>query len=196
MLRQTLQNYEQLQAHKKSLGYNDVDQHSGRVDARPHTHKVVSDELFCCLADKCAGVQKVYSEYDRRRAQRPYQHEDYCLEAPCRYRRDKFSPLSDCCTACGLILAENLRRNGSALCVGCSAAKEQCAPQVPCQDRFRRNVISTVGTWRNAYYRLDETHKRLTGGAARDLIAYNTLAQWKYEFDQGYPSTACANDCL
>lgn len=197
MLRQTLQRYEERQERRKRWDEPDIDVRTEQHDSRPHAHRVVSDELLCCLADKCAAVHKVYSDYDRRRAARPYQQEDYCLEAKCRYRHDMHAPLSDCVSCAALSAAHNERVAGAILCAGCTAATaEQCPPQVPCHNRFRRNVISTAGTWIDGYVKQQERHRRLTYGSERDLIAYNTLAQWKHEIDQGYPSTACANDCI
>jgi len=172
------------------------------TDARPHANRIVSKELFCCLANKCAGVQKVYGDLDRRRAARPKQHEDYCMERACRYGRDQHSAVSAC--ASHDLLSGNSTMQGQhvsctncsdTVCTGCTAAVQPCPPQVPAHNRFRRNVISSKGKWIDGYKQQQERHHLLVDGAARDLIIYRTLAQWKNEIDQGYPSTGCSNDC-
>lgn len=154
------------------------------VFKRPNS--VVSDSLLCCLADKCAGTRKVYSDYDLRRAQRPYQTEDYCLESSCRFRHDKFSAPNKC-RSCNLVLdgfGESVCVNRERICLGCAAAVEPCPPQVPCQDRFRRNVISSAGKWIDGYVKQQERHHLLVYGAAHDLVTYKTLATWKHVIDQ------------
>lgn len=175
MLRQSL-----AQCEKKQQAHFDDAQlaDTGNVGA---STAVASEKLLCCLADRCAGVRKVYGDYDVRRAQRPYQTEDYCLEAPCRFRRDRFAAPSMC----------DSRRDSEAdagvaesVCTGCAAAVEPCPPQVPCADRFRRNVISSAGTWIDGYVRQQERHRLLVHGSTRDLVAYKTLALWKQEIDK------------
>lgn len=174
MLRSTLENFEQRKQRENAI-----------FDARPHTSHVISDKLLCCLADKCAGTRKVYGDFDLRRAQRPYQTEDYCLNAPCRFRRDEFATPS-LCNSCHSPLnpEQNSCNNKGRLCTGCAAAVEPCPPQLPCQDRFRRNVISSAGTWMDGYVKQQQRHELLVSGAARDLVTLKTLALWKQEFDK------------
>ena len=171
MLRQTLDSFEKQQRDNESFSKNDA-------------KNVVSDKLFCCLADRCAGTRKVYGDYDLRRAQRPYQTEDYCLDAPCRFRRDAFAAPSICNSCQSLITGENNCDNKQRLCTGCVGNVDPCPPQLPCQDRFRRNVISSAGTWIDGYVKQQERHHLLVYGAARDLVTYKTLALWKQQIDQ------------
>lgn len=169
MLQQVLEQFETQQKQKEVFGQT--------------SDRVMSDQLLCCLADKCAGTRKVYGDYDVRRAQRPYQTEDYCLENPCRFRHDKFSAPSKC-NSCQCDLGQNFCDTKGRLCVGCAAAVEPCPPQVPCQDRFRRNVLSSAGTWIDGYVKQQERHHLLVYGAAHDLVTYKTLAAWKQVIDQ------------
>ncbi len=154
------------------------------VDDRQQGTRVLNDELLYCLSDKCAGVKKVYGDYDKRRASRPYQTEDYCLEKQCRERHDKYSAPSACQSCKSPLTGCNTcSPHSTLLCQGCSVV-EQCPPSVPCQERFRRNVISSAGTWKRGYEQQQERHHLLVSGAARDLVMYKTLAIWKQEIDK------------
>ena len=171
MLRQALDKLEATQTEKV-------------VDDREKGTKISSNELFYNLADKCAGVKKVYGDYDRRRASRPYQMEDYCLEKQCRYRHDKFSAPSTCQSCRSPLTGCNTcSPHSTLLCDSCTVV-ESCPPSVPCQERFRRNVISSAGAWKQGYELQQERHHLLVGGAARDLIILKTLAIWKQEMDK------------
>jgi hypothetical protein len=167
-------------------------------DNRPHAGRVTNDDLFCCLADTCAGTRKVYGDYDTRRAQRPYQQEDYCLEAPCRFRHDKFSAPSKCHSCNSILDGHNRCDNKCRFAIGDAAAVEPCPPQVPCQDRFRRNLISSHGKWIDGYEKQRERHQLLVFGSLRDLVVYKTLALWKEELDTReryrFDGNACASD--
>jgi hypothetical protein len=199
MLRSSLAQYEAQQ--QQGVVLTDKTIQGGNVgvarewDARPHAGRVTTDELFCCLADRCAGTRKVYGDYDTRRAQRPYQQEDYCLEAQCRFRHDKFSEPSKCHSCNSIIDGHNRCDNKCRFCIGSAAAVEPCPPQVPCQDRFRRNLISAHGKWIDGYDKVRERHQLLVYGSARDLVVYKTLALWKQELDKReryqYDGDAC-----
>lgn len=148
------------------------------IENREQGTQVSSLELFHNLADKCAGVRKVYADYDQRRASRPYQTEDYCWEKQCRYRRDQFAAPSTCqscrlpitgCNACS--------PHSSLLCDHCTV-RETCPPSVPCEERFRRNVISTNGTWKKGYEKQQERHHLLVNGREHDILILKTYAAW------------------
>ena len=180
MLRQQLEQFEATQKDIEKV-----------IEDRKQGTQVLSNELLENLADKCAGVRKVYGDYDRRRASRPYQMEDYCLEKQCRYRRDKFSTPSECQSCRSPLTGCNTcSPHSTLLCQSCTVV-EACPPSVPCQDRFRRNVISTAGTWKRGYEKQQERHHLLVSGSARDLVIYKTLAIWKQELDKRQEMSKC-----
>lgn len=148
------------------------------VDDRKQGTQIAGIELFQNLADKCAGVKKVYSDYDQRRASRPYQTEDYCWEKQCRYRRDQFSASSTCESCRSPLTGCNTCSPHSTLVCDSCTVIEPCEPSVPCEERFRRNVISSNGTWKKGYEEQQKRHHLLVGGREHDLLILQTYAAW------------------